>query len=241
MNLNRVMPAEGIGSMAALSASDMVVVITGGDPVERAHLPELPAGTRVIAADSGVDHALALGVAVDLVVGDFDSASPGSLAEAEAAGAILERHPAAKDLTDLELALDAALALAPRCVHVVGGHGGRLDHLLANVLLLCRPSYHDITITAQMGAARVAVVRDTAPLHGPVGDLVTLLPVHGPARGVTTTGLLYPLDAEDLHPGTTRGVSNELLLAPATVTVTDGVLVAIQPGQLGTHHQETPR
>ena len=86
-----------------------------------------------------------------------------------------------------------------------------------------------------MGAARVAVVRDAATLHGPIGDLVTLLPVHGPARGVTTTGLLYPLDAEDLPAGTTRGVSNELVHDPATVTVADGVLVAIQPGQLGTH------
>jgi thiamine pyrophosphokinase len=241
MNLNRVMPAEGIGSMAALSASDMVVVITGGDAIERAHLPELPAGVRVIAADSGVDHALQLGIPVDHVVGDFDSASAESLEKAAAAGATLDRHPAAKDHTDLELALDAALALHPRHVHVLGGHGGRLDHLLANVLLLSRPGYRDMTITAQMGAARVAVVRDAATLHGPVGDLVTLLPVHGSALGVTTTGLLYPLHAEDLHPGTTRGVSNELVDVPATVTVTDGVLVAIQPGHLGTHHQETPR
>jgi thiamine pyrophosphokinase len=62
---------------------------------------------------------------------------------------------------------------------------------------------------------------------------VTLLPVQGPARGVTTDGLLYPLAGEDLLPGTSRGVSNQLLHESATVTVADGVLVAIQPGQLG--------
>ena len=65
--------------------------------------------------------------------------------------------------------------------------------------------------------------------------------MHGPARGVTTTGLLYPLHSEDLVPGTTRGVSNELVSDPATVTLTGGVLVAVQPGLLGTHHQEIPR
>src|SRR5688572_27553768 len=102
------MPAEGIVSMAAPSATDMVVVITGGDRVERDHLPTLPEGTRVVAADSGVDHALALGLDVDLVVGDFDSASPQALERAAAEGATVERHPAAKDATDLELALDAA-------------------------------------------------------------------------------------------------------------------------------------
>ena len=235
------MPAEGIVSMAALSASDMVVVVTGGDAVDPAHLLDLPDGARVIAADSGVEHALLLGLSVHRVVGDFDSASPTALAAASAAGASLERHPAAKDATDLELALDAALELGARRIHVLGGHGGRLDHLLANLLLLARPQHADVTVSAQMGAARVAVVRDTAMLRGPVGDLVTLLPIHGPARGVTTSGLLYPLAGEDLHDGTTRGVSNELIGDRATVALTAGVLVAIQPGQLGTHHQETSR
>jgi thiamine pyrophosphokinase len=74
-----------------------------------------------------------------------------------------------------------------------------------------------------------------------VGDLVTLLPVHGPARRVTTTGLLYPLNGEDLNPGSTRGVSNELVDDQATVALDAGVLLAIQPGQLGTHHQEALR
>ena len=92
-----------------------------------------------------------------------------------------------------------------------------------------------------MGTARLAVVRDRATLSGPAGDLVTLLPVHGPAMGVTTAGLLYPLKGEDLPVGTSRGVSNELVHDPATVTLAAGVLVAILPGVLGTHHQESPR
>jgi len=235
------MPAEGIVWMAAPSASDMVVVITGGDPVERAHLPELPPGTRVIAADSGIEQAQALDLPIDLAVGDFDSVTPEALAAAREAGASIVQHPAAKDATDLELALDAALAMGARLVHVLGGHGGRLDHLLANALLLARPAYAGVAVTAQMGAARVAVVRTRATLRGPVGDLVTVLPVHGSAHGVTTQGLLYPLRGEDLHEGSTRGVSNELIDDPATVALTAGVLVAIQPGQLGTHHQETLR
>jgi thiamine pyrophosphokinase len=214
----------------AAQPSDVVLVITGGDPVPRAHLPELPAGTVVVAADSGLHHAHALGLRVDLAVGDFDSVAPAALREAAAAGTAIERHPAAKDATDLELALDAALARSPARIHVLGGHGGRLDHLLANALVLARPQNAAATVTAQMGRARVAVVRATATLSGPVGDLVTLLPVGGPARGITTTGLRYPLHDEELGPGTTRGVSNELVAETATVTVADGVLLAIQPG-----------
>jgi thiamine pyrophosphokinase len=227
--------------MAAPGASETVVVVTGGDPIDRAHLPALPPGTTVIAADSGIEHAHALGLVVDLAIGDFDSVSPDALARAAAQGAVVDRHPIAKDATDLELALDAALGLAPTRVHVLGGHGGRLDHLLANALLLAAPAYAAMEVTAQMGAARITVVRHEAHLAGPLGDVVSLLALNGPATAVTTRGLLYPLAGDDLHPGSTRGVSNELIEDQATVTLDGGVLVAIQPGLIGTHHQETPR
>jgi thiamine pyrophosphokinase len=54
--------------------------------------------------------------------------------------------------------------------------------------------------------------------------------VHGPALGVVTGGLLYPLAGEDLPPGTSRGVSNVLAADRATVSLTGGVLLAVQPG-----------
>jgi thiamine pyrophosphokinase len=54
--------------------------------------------------------------------------------------------------------------------------------------------------------------------------------VHGPALGVVTGGLLYPLAGEDLPPGTSRGVSNVLGADRATVSLTGGVLLAVQPG-----------
>ena len=196
---------------------------------------------HVIAVDSGIEHAQALGLAIDLAIGDFDSVAEAALARAQAAGAVIERHPEAKDATDLELALDAAMALRPARIHVLGGHGGRLDHLLGNALLLGAPAYAGAAVTAQMGAARLTVVRRSAVLTGPVGDLVSLVPMHGAAEGVTTTGLLYPLVREDLRPGSTRGISNELTQPPATVQIERGVLVAVQPGSLGTHHQEHPR
>lgn len=224
--------------MAAPGASDTVVVVTGGDAIDPDHAHDVPLGAPVIAVDSGVVHAQSLGLPIHLAIGDFDSVDPDRLAQAQAAGAAVERHPVAKDATDLELALDAALALGPSRIHVLGGHGGRLDHLLGNLLVLAAPAYATARVTARMGAARLTIVRGDAELRGPVGDLVSLLPLLGGARGVTTRGLLYPLDGEDLLPGTTRGISNELIGTPATVHVDDGVLLAVQPGALGAHHEE---
>ena len=221
--------------MAAPSASDTVIVITGGDPVDVAHLPPLPEGALVVAADSGIDRAHDLGMRVDIAVGDFDSVTAGALERAELDGATVQRHPEGKDATDLELALTAALEQAPRRIIVVGGHGGRLDHLLGNALLLASETYAAVELVAQMGPARVTVVRRRAELRGEPGDLTSLLAVHGAAEGVTTDGLLYPLHDESLEVGSTRGVSNELTDASATVIVRAGVLLAVQPGMAGTH------
>ena len=65
---------------------------------------------------------------------------------------------------------------------------------------------------------------------GDPGELVSLLAVNGPAEGVTTDGLAYPLRDERLAPGSTRGVSNLFAAATAGVQVARGVVLAIRPG-----------
>ena len=222
------MPAEGIGEMAELS-SQTIVVVSGGEPLAATALASVPAGALVVAADSGVDHALTLGLAIHTAVGDFDSVTPAGLAAAEAAGAVIQRHATDKDATDLELALQTAVDLGAARILVLGGHGGRLDHLLANALLLASPRWSEVDVVAEMGPTRVTVVRRAAELHGRPGDIVTLLPAHGSATGVSTEGLRYPLHDEDLPAATTRGVSNELLHATATIRLRAGTLLALQP------------
>jgi thiamine pyrophosphokinase len=212
---------------------DLVVVVSGGDVAPAAAAAAVPAGAPVIAADGGLDHALALGLDVQLAIGDFDSASPGALAAAEAAGIEVARHPQAKDATDLELALEAAAALEPRRILVVGADGGRLDHLLAGLLALADERYAAIEVDAVLGPAGAHVVRRERRLHGVPGELVSLLAVHGPAEGVVTEGLAYPLRGETLHPGSSRGVSNVFAAPEARVTVARGTLLALRPGPTG--------
>jgi thiamine pyrophosphokinase len=126
------------------------------------------------------------------------------------------------------------LALGARRAVVIGGAGGRLDHLLAGALLLASPRYVDLAITAHLGEADVHVVQPSrsCTVEGSAGALVTLLPVGGDARGVRTEGLVYPLRGEDLSPGTTRGVSNVLLGTTAEISITGGTLLCVLPNVL---------
>ena len=208
---------------------DTVIVVAGGSPPFECEPVRLPEGATVIAADGGVDRALALGLHVDLAIGDFDSVTPAGLAAAKAAGARVERHPASKDATDLELALDAAIALGPARIVVVGSGGGRLDHLLGSVLLLADKRYAAAEIDTYLGDAQAHLIRDSRTLTGAPGDLLSLLPVHGAAEGVTTEGLEYPLRGETLPPGTSRGISNVFSASEARITVQRGCLFAVRP------------
>jgi thiamine pyrophosphokinase len=210
----------------------VVVVLAGGDPVDPDTAPALPPDALVIAADSGVDQAARLGWRVDVAVGDFDSADPDRLAAAAAAGARVERHKPDKDATDLALALDAAVAAGGDRILVVGGHGGRLDHQLANLLLLAAPAYANAAIDASMGPAHVHVVHAGRPRRFPgrPGELVTLVAVGGPADDIWTEGLAWPLRGDTLLPGESRGVSNVLVDEKAEVRLGGGTLLAIVPG-----------
>lgn len=214
------------------------LVLLGGEPIEvaAALLPVAP--SLVVAADSGIDQAHRLGIRVDVAVGDFDSVSTGGLDRAVAAGTEIERHPSAKDHTDFELALDAVGVRGITNVVVAGGDGGRLDHLLANALVMASDRFAALDVVAiGRGGSRIHVIRDHGRMQGAPGEYVSLLAVHGPASGVRTDGLRYPLHGEQLDPGSSRGVSNELVTATATVDLTAGVLLAVLPGP---DHLPTP-
>jgi thiamine pyrophosphokinase len=224
-----------------LGQHQTVVVFIGGDAPVAWAASFVPASAVVVAADSGVDHALALGVTPSVVVGDLDSVSAAGLASAEESGARIERHDRAKDHTDFELALQVAVAAEPACVVVIGGSGGRLDHVLGNAMVLASPTLADVQVMAYFGTAVVHVVRPgrMGVVGGVPGQLVTLLPVGGTATRLRTTGLRFALDGEDLHPWSARGVSNEFVDVSATVELATGVVLVVVPDAVSRKPEET--
>ena len=183
----------------------------------------------MIAADEGIDNARSLGIQVDLLVGDLDSASPAARSTART----VERHPIDKDETDLELALSAALAAGMGSVTVVGTIGGRVDHAIGNMLVVAADRWADLRIDLRIDGARAWVVRDRVEVRGTVENLVSLLAVGGQATGVTTTGLAWALTDGVLEPGVGLGLSNRMAASTATVAVGSGVVIALMPDATG--------
>ena len=139
------------------------------------------------------------------------------------------QHPVDKDVTDLELALAAAVDAGADMVTVVTSAGGRFDHALANLLVAASDRWSALKVDLVVDRAHVHVVRDTVILEGRVGEPVSLLAVGQPVSGVSTTGLRWPLSGARLEAGLGLGVSNEFAQSEASVTVGTGVVLVIVP------------
>lgn len=207
-----------------------VVVVAAGD-LARGDERLLDGAGLVVAADGGATALDRVGRRPDRLVGDLDSVAPELVERLVAAGTVLERHPVDKDASDTELAVSAALAAGAGEVVILGAAGGaRLDHELATLLLLADPAHagHDLRIVRGGTAVRAVHGGGRLRLEGAVGDLVTLLAVGGDAVGVTATGVRWPLERETLALGRSRGLSNEIAAADASVGLERGALLVVE-------------
>ena len=186
----------------------------------------------VVAADGGALKAEILGLYPQVVVGDGDSLSAAHISELRDAGVEVMVHPAAKDESDTELAVTEALARGATSLAVLGTFGGaRLEHSIANLLLLTLPSLVGIDVALVDGPSTLRVIGVSGEgelrLSGAPADFVSLLPISETVEGVQTSGLLYPLADATLQQGPARGLSNELVEAEAWVRTRRGRLAVV--------------
>ncbi len=182
----------------------------------------------IIGADGGARAAAHFGYQPDLIIGDLDSLTTLEVEELTAQGVHIERYPAAKDETDLELALLYCARHNIRWLRVIGGLGDRFDQTLANVYLLALPELNDLDVALVAGRQSLFLLRPGShQIMGEAGDTVSLLPLGGPVTGIVTDGLEYPLKEETLYFGTARGVSNVMLSSEAHISSKEGTLLIV--------------
>jgi thiamine pyrophosphokinase len=204
-----------------------IIIANGIAPDETTVRRWLRPGDRLICADGGARTALALGLSPQVVVGDMDSLDEPVQAQLKAMQCRLVVYPAAKDWTDLELALKLAVEEGATEIVILGALGGRLDQELVNVLLLLLPELEGIPTRIVDDRQELFVVRGRGEISGQPGDIVSLIPLGGDAHGIVTEGLMYSLHDEPLVIGPARGISNVMTGQIARVTVRSGALLVV--------------
>jgi thiamine pyrophosphokinase len=170
-----------------------------------------------IAADKGLQFFFENKRKPDLIVGDFDSADPKALQYFEGQeGIAWMRLMPEKDDTDTECAIRQAITLGIEEIHILGGTGSRLDHMLGIFLV-------DSRNRVRMVEKQCLISKEEQ-----YGDYVSLLPVTNKVTGVTLTGMKYPLSGYTMEHYSSLGISNEIVGAAAEITLEDGALLVIE-------------
>lgn len=204
-------------------------ILLGGHVQPTARLLRQVAGSRTIAADNGMAHAEALDLAVELWVGDFDSATP----ELMARHPDIERevHPQAKDATDSELAVDAAVRRGARELLLVGGFGGQSDHALSHVMLAVKLAREGLAAMVTSGSEEAyPLIPGRHRLDLPAGSRVSVIALSD-LGALSLSGVQWPLDRRHVLFGSTLTLSN-VVLAEAEVSLESGhgVIIAYPGG-----------
>ncbi len=184
---------------------------------------------RIFCADGGTRHALALGLTPHAIIGDLDSLSPEIVDQMEAAQVPIHRHPMHKDQTDLELALQLAVAEAPDEILLLTILGGRLDQMLANILLLTRPEYASVRLTLADGPYWAMLLRahQSITIQSQPGDTLSLIPLTPTVSRVNLKGVAWPLEKATLSLGSTLTISNTLTASQAIVQIGEGLVLVV--------------
>ena len=202
------------------------LIVLGGDAPGSELLERcMQTSDLTIAADRGLCAFVGTELLPDLLLGDMDSVSADVLARYE--GRVPTRRLGCiKDDTDGVDALDYAIEQGAQEITLLGALGGRLDHALANLMLLVRASRHGVR--AQIVDERVRIVRvdGEETVRDAVGDTLSLLPL-GEARGVTLTGFFYPLRDHTLKSDYPLGASNVITEPVARICVREGDLILV--------------
>ena len=179
----------------------------------------------ILAVDGGFARLREIGCVPHYVLGDFDSL--GYVPQ----GDNVEVHPAHKDESDLELALEHVFAHGCEEVAVYGALGGRLDHTMAALQTCARFAEAGLGVTLYGMDVAVRVLAGPARFELPPLErgIVSVFSATDEAAGVSEWGMEYPLSDARLTNRTTLGLSNELRGEPAGVSVERGTLYVFHP------------
>lgn len=188
----------------------LFTILLGGDLTVTERLLGQISASRIIAADAGINHAVALGVIPELWVGDFDSA-PSNL-PADLAAVPRERFPAAKNETDGELAVAAAISRGATSLILAGAFGGpRADHAFLHLTMAIRLAEQGIPALLTSGAQEgVPLLQGPARFDYADGVIFSVI-AFDDLTGLTVDGARWPLADFSLRFGSSRTISNEVL------------------------------
>lgn len=200
------------------------VIFTGGEIPAPAFIgEELHGADIIIGADSGAETAIDAGILPDFIIGDFDSIRSPATLDRFPKERIL-RYPADKDQTDTELAIDLARSKGCDEVVIIGGGGGRLDHVIG-ILTLLEREYPPRRV--YMGRYVLTVIDRYCTVERWNGKILSFFPLGTTPCRARTNGLQWELTGLIWRKGD-MGLSNMAVADPVQIEILSGRLLMVK-------------
>lgn len=180
----------------------VILFLNGEEPLL---YPNLEQYDKVYCTDGSYHYLIQNNIFPDVISGDFDSLE---LKVTNHNTTVIPTPD--QDFTDFEKALKIIVDHGYLAVDVYGGSGKQQDHFIGNLNAACKFKEH-LNIQFFDNYSSYYFAEKQTVLHLPVGKTVSLLPFPI-CKGITTEGLLYPLQNEDLSLTDrigTRNVTND--------------------------------
>ncbi len=213
----------------------------GGDAPQPETIARLVRGVDIVgAADSGFDYLYELGIVPDLLVGDMDSTRYASEIEGLAARqghevkTEVEFTSSEKEETDTEIGLRRLRELGAEHIILIGGGGGRLDHLLGLVILFDREMRPDRWYG---GSDLVISIDEPKEFSGLEGSTVSLFPAGKGRCRLKSRGLKWPLDELVWERGD-AGISNLVVSETLAIEPVEGRAILVCSSEVCTAGKE---
>ena len=201
------------------------LLLTGGEAPENYDLIRQYAekADLVCAADSGIYHAERYSIKPDFIVGDMDSVKNAEDINKHDYAQILE-YSRDKDYTDTEIGFFLLKDKGCAKVVVIGGGGGRTDHLLGIYSMFFRSVHPDVWI---MKSEILESVDDEISIETEPGENISFFPVSCEESRMKSLGLKWELDKLVWKTGD-AGISNTAVKNCVNVKMISGRLVMIR-------------
>jgi thiamine pyrophosphokinase len=195
---------------------------------------------KVFAVDKGLEYADALGLEPDWLIGDFDTVDTEIFKRYEEKARTgemdicIEAYPQKKDATDTELALTKAVEEQATEITLLAATGNRMDHVLANMNLLLQAEKKGILCHMVDENNRIQLLSHETRKSCEIlkreqfGDYLSVIPMSPVVRGLSLTGVEYPLNMARIEQGSSLTVSNVITDERAYVSLAEGRIWVIE-------------
>lgn len=202
--------------------SAALIIASGNNIDKKIFESENIAFEYVICADGGLEKAEYLNLSPNIIIGDLDSVNAFVLKKYRDMDIEIVKYPAEKNFTDMELAIEYAVDKGYKDIVLIGATGSRLDHTVANTLLIEAYFKKGVKIKIIDNNNLVQIVTNKMEIKYKQNYFVSIIPTTDRIEGITLEGFKYPLNNVNVNRGSTLCISNQIIEEKGIITLNKG-------------------